>query len=523
MLNIRTSLLAVYLLVLIVSACRPKTEIQLVPVKPSELIDSINLVEFKVQRSGTPVEHEVSDINCHTRSDAQKLESEEIESSWYGYQDSDAQTLDIITRFGTSQSFERELVSNSVVRYSITSEKKEAYLCGSGEPAPDSIEFIGLKISHAIHQAHEFYLQSVKAYPELELPELPRIGLGLMPHYQKDIKRREKILNSDGSQIQTATQLVQTSTDNAFYSPFADESLSESIFAISAMPQSVEARDAKLYDGKGLWEFPVVFQHEYGHHVFQSLFGDSTLLSFRHYLKFWQDHPDLHQIIGDHSKSYDFLSLKAQREHQDFRQSSGYLLSSLNEGFADLFAYYSLGQAQNLFKISCFTLTREVASPVMYGGLSKRWDELIWNKIFDSNTQLNAGLNELSQQSPLETCSTPSFNDIHIVGAVIAHSMDAIFNSVISPLSAEQSSLTKASLLFRWVIKLKQSNEILELNNKQTLSVILNTGLGTALTALADSDKSKFCKVVNDYFPLLSARWKDKPYEDTAGILQACP
>jgi FPC/CPF motif-containing protein YcgG len=516
--------LSVCALALVAGACQPRTRTKVVTVTVPEtpITGGTELVEFKKQTYGTPLPMTLADPSCLEKTEALSVSGAAVQSAWFGYQDTEEETIFITTKIIDSRTFEREVTNKSDMRYTVQGERRELKTCSGLVPA-GTVESVALVLKKSVEDSLAFYKKIQESAPILKLPNMPPVGIGLFPQYKKDVKRIEKTIKMDGTQTQNATQTVTIETDNAFYSPFADDTLSPSLYAISVIPQSAEARQQGLFNSKGLWEFPVVIHHEYGHHVFQMLFGDSTVVSFQSYLDYWQSHRNLHSIHGaigadDHSEDP-----HAHKERYAFLSSPGYVFGALNEGFADLFAHYSMKEAKGLFDISCFKQTRDVLSPVMYGGLPKVWDDALWRETFDINARLGADTVNKSDASPLEICSQPSFDDIHVVGAVIAHTVDAVFQTTVQ---ARSSSITptlhKAGLLLKWLQDLRASDEVLELSSKQTLSRILNMALGTALTALGDHDKLEFCSVVRQKFPVLLTRWKDKPAEDAADVWGAC-
>jgi hypothetical protein len=516
--------LSVCALALAAGACQPRTRTKVVTVTVPEspVPGGTELVEFKKQTYGTPLPIKLADPACLSKPEALSVTGDAVQGAWFGYQDTEEETISVTTKILDSRTFERELTNKTDMRYTVQGERQELKLCAALAPS-GSVEAVGLLLKKAVENSLSFYKQVQDSAPLLKLPTMPPVGLGLFPQYKKDVKRIEKTIKMDGSKTQNATQTVTIETDNAFYSPFADDTLSPSLYAISVIPQSSEARQQGLFNSRGLWEFPVVIHHEYGHHVFQMLFGDSTVVSFQSYLDYWQSHRSLHSIHGtlgadDHSDNPE-----TRKERHAFLSSPGYIFGSLNEGFADLFAHYSMKEAKGLFDINCFKQTRDVLSPVMYGDLPKIWDDALWRETFDISVRLGADNVQKSEASPLELCSQPSFDDIHVVGAVIAHTVDAVFQTTV--VASHQSlppHLHKAALLMQWLQDLRASDEVLELSSKQTLSRILNTALGTALTALGDHDKLEFCTVVQQKFPVMLARWQQKPAEDAAGILGAC-
>ncbi len=511
-------------LALLASACQPRTKTRVitVTVPATSMPGDTELVNFVKQTFGSPLLSVSGNAECADRNEGQALQSEAVQGVWYGYQDLDEQSVAVTTKVLNGGIFERELTNKTDLRYTIQSDKKELKLCGEAI-IPQSIEDIGTQLKQAVDRSATFYSKVRLSLPELNLPLMPQLGIGVEPQYTKDVKRLDQILKLNGTKTQTATQTVTTQTDNAFYSPFGDETLSPSIYSISVIPQSLEAKQDGLYNGKALWEFPVVFHHEYGHHIFQMLFGDSTVLSYVNYLDYWSRNRNLHAIHGSLAGLNQDEDLAQKQERIGFLSGSGYVFSSMNEGFADLFAYYSLGETKGLFDISCFAQTREVSAAIMYGGIAKVWNEELWNETFDISKSIDADLDaNKSSKTPIEICSTPSFDDIHIMGAVIAHTVDAAFDIVAQSRPNQASALLKAGLLMQWIQELRASDEVLELSSKHSLSRVLNSALGTSLKALQGQNPEALCAVVASKFPYMLKRWQDKSFEDEAGILKTC-
>jgi hypothetical protein len=205
-----------------------------------------------------------------------------------------------------------------------------------------------------------------------------------------------------------------------------------------------------------------------------------------------------------------------------FMQSQAFFVGSLNEGFADLWAYYTMKQPGAMWDFSCFAKNRNVASPLFYNGLSKSWDDTLWNNIFKASESLDS---ESASDDPVEDCSEPSFADVHIIGAAMAHGADAVFTAAAASSAADlDSSLLKAEMAVSWLKAIKDSHEFDDQGGKASLSRILNAAVGTGMSYLKTSDRTAFCSVVASKFPVLMNRWKavKTDNEDLAGVVTFC-
>jgi hypothetical protein len=289
-----------------------------------------------------------------------------------------------------------------------------------------------------------------------------------------------------------------------------------------SFPQSEVSRNLKLLGGVPLWSVEGVFQHEFGHFVFDSVMNEGGR-SFASYQDYAAANPELHLFHTPASHMARLAESPALRAgFTQFLRTQDFFIGSLNEGFADLWAYYTLKQPMDMFNVSCFAKNRNVADAAFYNGVSKSWDETLWNKSFLGDLKLVA---EFNAADAVEACSQPSFTDIHIIGAAMAHTADAVFSAAAQTHSTDNnSSLLKAEMSLAWLKSIKDSNEFEDLGGKASLSRILNTAVGTGISYLKGTDKTAFCAVVSSKFPALVKRWKDPKTdnEDVSGVVSFC-
>jgi hypothetical protein len=247
-------------------------------------------------------------------------------------------------------------------------------------------------------------------------------------------------------------------------------------------------------------------------------------IRFASYQAYVEENPRLHLF---HSSRSSFSRIAESPVLKmgfiQFLKSKDFFVGSLNEGFADLWSYYTLRQPADMFNISCFSPNRNVASPAFYDGVSKSWDETLWNKTFSFDIEKDFG--RPSTDDPIDDCSQPSFLDIHIIGAAMAHTADAVFTAAAQTHdSGSDASLLKAEMSLAWLKSIKDSNEFHDLGGKPSLSRILNTAVGTGISYLKGTDKTTFCAVVSSKLPALMNRWKDvkTDNEDVSGVVSFC-
>ena len=166
-------------------------------------------------------------------------------------------------------------------------------------------------------------------------------------------------------------------TDNALYTPGAA--------TITFLPhsKSVKERGFKM----NFWEVPMVASHEYGHHIFESIYsGQSSPMG----------------CFGEtHKPRTGRKSFDRTVKHED-------IMVSYNEGFADLVAFYTLeGKERDVQDVKCLEVSRDVESPVFYNGKPKIFNEEAMRTFFSPYVDYTNG-----------TCEDHSYQDVHVIGAI---------------------------------------------------------------------------------------------------------
>jgi hypothetical protein len=276
------------------------------------------------------------------------------------------------------------LISDKKIDENLIKTPKELKLCLNIDAIKkNSVESAALNISYFIQKTYEKFRNSTHIH-------LPPIKLRISP------KIKQTFVTSSGRDSYYLT-------DNAFYYPDSQ--------TMTFLPQSSESRMTTLQ--MSFWEIPMVPSHEYGHHIFNTLFGYSNLQ---------------HQA--------DFIKTSSSR-----KITVKEVLNALNEGFSDLIAYYSLDRDESdLTGVPCLEYSRDVAHGIFANGTPKIFTQKAIHTFF------------FTQKLKKKThCEEINFQDIHTFGAIFAHNADQ-FLSLFT-----DSPQKKVQILTTWVLLLKKN------------------------------------------------------------------
>lgn len=324
-------------------------------------------------------------------------------------------------------------------------------ICATTGSFPNnSIESMGLATSYILHEIQDQYQQwrqdSNKAS---EFPQLPGINLFIQTlnkiefEYTKDSKKHK---------------IMGTLTDNAYY--FKDE--------LHFVPHSVEWKESNP-TGTYYWSTPFVVAHEYGHHVFKH-----TLL--KHQLRTHGLHRQtaVANCFPSHELGLPINRLGAsdEGEYRSIKDQLKLTHSSFNEGFADLFAYYSLTSHKKLklfhkWERTMTAKNRDLENGYFYDGSKKALTHDNWKK-FARDSSLS--------QSDYQA-GKPDFSDNHVVGAVFAHFTYKILNTVNVKSESGQmrmlNSEEKMKVLFQWLYQLKVNDYSLNSQYRTASGIVM--------------------------------------------------
>lgn len=311
-----------------------------------------------------------------------------------------------------------------------------------------SYEGSGLNISNSI----------TKTYKAIKVAnnslKLDPISINVAPIIYKDLS----YVNGPNH----ATRKRGYDTDNAFYRP-SDKS-------ITFLPQSKEYQEK--IDDIPFWSIPLVASHEYAHHVFQTLVIDNTTSTMKHTESCFQNHTTL--------KNLQFAATGSVRSNKiDFA------MGSMNEGFADLIASYSLDETERGLKgVKCFTKNREIESADFASSTSKRFSSRALRSINDSNVR-----------AADRDCDTPDYQEIHDVGAMFAYGVDKL----ISKTTDEKS--TKLKITLKWAeMFANEYKNLKRLEAGEVLFASLEMMYKIALDTTENTSSEQDCGVMNQIF-----------------------
>jgi hypothetical protein len=235
-----------------------------------------------------------------------------------------------------------------------------------------------------------------------------------------------------------------------------------------------------------LWESPWGIAHEFGHHVLRTHSGKSGFDT-----NSLEDADALDEQRFDHVPDGDAripgvdltASVRAVGAKDHWQ--------AVNEGFADLFAFYSLDQQPQLAKnIPCMDISRDVLSAKFASGRAKSLDSVA------------LGLYASPEAFPSDNCTEPNFQAPHSVGAVVAYGVNRLFQG--SVLVSRGGSKNAAKLLLDWADRLRDianlGPEAITLSELVRLAVEVAAEPGNHLTATQ-------CGVVRDVFPMWQEQW----------------
>lgn len=258
----------------------------------------------------------------------------------------------------------------------------------------ESIESAALNVSYFVRKTHDHFSS---LFPDI--PVEP-VTINIAP----------VIIESELKKSQSSQVIKESSymTDNAMYVPLTK--------TITFLPHSAEIKNS-LRD-LNLWEVPMVSAHEYGHHLFQTLYqAPSSLL------------PHFNSCFGERRKQ------KSQEKSTRARKISiDDVINAYNEGFADLISFYLLApQERSVEGVRCLEVSRDVKSSRFYDGKPKRFSKEALQSFFSFFNSIHLG------------CEDVNYQQVHILGAVFAHSADFFLGQMTN------SEDEKLAALVEWV------------------------------------------------------------------------
>ena len=355
-------------------------------------------------------------------------------------------------------------------------QQKSLRICDAGKQfSRISVEGVALSGLANLNAARAFYAT------------VPGASAAILPSYLLVLPTIEKVVSDAAGAVVKRS----VSTDNLAYSANYGGS---PIFVI--YPKGKQAENDGLWKDLNLWEIPWGLAHEFGHHVFRThtgvvKLGQSSAAD--------RKENGLGDLLPIHAfpKDDDDQSFGLTDSHDVGGED---VFNAVNEGFADLFAYYVYGGKAGMTKnVDCFGLSRDVSSGDYGTGRAKTLDQEVVGTFFSKTALL-----------PPAPCSTPSFQDVHAIGAIFAYAVDQIFDQ-----KAPGDARAKAGLLIKWA---EGIGEVTASLGAATNTLNFGQFVDAALAVVATSDAKGLilpestCTIVNERFPALSTDLIGKKY-----------
>lgn len=339
------------------------------------------------------------------------------------------------------------ILKGELIGGNIITDEKDVTICpGVSDYNKNTVENASLSINYTITKTNN----KVKTlFPTMDIEP---VTVKVTPLYGEKVKA--------GKRTQTSYM-----TDNAFYLPTDN--------TIQFLPQSKEGLALGVFGKIPVWEIPMVASHEYGHHLFATIYPRSQSAEEELSLKG-------HELCFDNRVDHVHHAKHVTRnKNVDFDT----VLGAFNEGFADLVSFYSLENDERaLTDIKCMETSRDVDSSIFHDGVSKTFDS--------DNLDIFFGVADQETKS----CGEADFTGIHDIGAVFAHAVD----SIMSLYSSNKD--TKLKVTINWLKKLNEKHYDLDaLSTRRQLNAIYLIFIKEIFNEFGDSKKATVCQYTKYY------------------------
>ncbi|SMF56242.1 hypothetical protein [Pseudobacteriovorax antillogorgiicola] len=357
-----------------------------------------------------------------------------------------------------------------------------------------SREYVGLKVAKEVSQARLWYESN--SNEEIKNVILEVLPLVKVDRYERHSDEAKDFVLEDDPDAQVGAQYRKSDmVYNAFY-----RSNYEGDPTIAFLPHHT-AKSINDNVPTPMWEMPFVARHEYGHHVFSAHMFEKLQDKNLGYFEYLERNPFLHTTHAIRRANPQAL--------RDTRLESSLIIGALNEGFSDLFSYYSSNQTlPGIENAPCMTMTRDPASPSMPGAIkSKKWTKEFLDYLFNVESDVEYDFTH--------DCGEFYLGSPHSLGAVIAHTVDQLLSTSNRVKNSANPSAEKTKLSLAWLDQLNQSLDFSVQGPKLVLSEILS---GAALLATESAEPSvATCQVIRESF----SGWKDV-WNKQESSLKAC-
>ena len=377
-----------------------------------------------------------------------------------------------------------EIASTRNTKSVIKSEEERISICPPLEDHP-SIESVALKIAKEVEHSHQWYQQSAEHLAQ----KIAKIGINVHPLVERKRYYRNNYLDTQVFQI---SDLV----DNAYFMWQEDKKV------IAFFPHASEESLSLTYNPVPLWNLAFVARHEYGHLIFQTHMEKTLSSPQWDYFSYMQNHPFLHTTQPQEPRSFFDMMLKPAEPAID----SYFIISALNEGFADLFALYSsTNELPGIEEAPCFIDSRDPRSPVFQDGVKKVWTENILSSLLDRDYE------EEATETYGAPCGAFQKYSFHHIGALLAHSVDQIFLRSFELTHFEGDiDAAKLQLAIRWLNDFKDHLSLADQGPRGILSQIIESAWQVAMGEQTLNPEDDLCEFVKESFSGFKPYWQAK-------------
>ena len=220
--------------------------------------------------------------------------------------------------------------------------------------------------------------------------DIPKVNIQVLPKYSRIVTTKEK-----RKTVTRKSYLI----NNAMYFGSQD--------TLIFLPQGKRDGFKVPFGNVPLWKSPAVVMHEYGHHLFKHVVikGNDNMVG----------HGDTELCLD----TRDFNTVEDSNEAR-FRPivTKEDALGAINEGFADLFAFYSAGEKTFFENMGCMEKTRDLQSDRFLSLRKKILNKSVLEEFVGqpNKVQLSCDL-------------SVNFQDPHMIGAIIAHGFYKLLES----------------------------------------------------------------------------------------------
>jgi hypothetical protein len=297
---------------------------------------------------------------------------------------------------------------------------------------------------------------------------LPPLTLRIAPKVT-----RTKEYNEGNTLVRDSKILI----NNAYYNYKEKE--------IVFLPQGIPSKSGIIpFSGVAMWNIPFVGAHEYGHHLFASLFSnfvnDSELSKST-------------KFCFDNSHKHDQNIQKFSNNNKSRVVGVKEVVTVINEAAADMFARYVVDEQITMKNLGCLRKSRDVKSKSFTSGATKRLSSKMIEKFF------------LGKHIQTQNCYREvNYQDPHMIGASIAYMFDQILSE------KKQTKEEKIQFLVNWIKELNLKYYSYKyLSNQKILEEMTLIGLNLA-KAKFELSQSKTCAIIGMNYPGLHSYYSCK-------------